>query len=105
MPNSARRNRLKRHACIRARERWGAALTLEDVGMLNVIIRMGLGRPIQKPGSYRQSKRKGRKLFVTTLDWVRLPVVFDDKYNCIVTVLPPDAREVIRALRVAPGQR
>jgi len=83
--------RMKRHAARRARERWGILLTPEDIGALNVIIRMGLGRPIQ-----RRSKRKGRKLFVTTLDWVRIPVVYSDEFNTIVTVLPPSAAEVLR---------
>lgn len=66
MPDAARRNRMKAHACRRARERWGARLTFEDIGALNAIIRMGLGRSIKaKP---RSKGRNGRKFFVTTLD-------------------------------------
>ncbi len=86
-----RRNGMKRHAIRRADERWGARLNLEDIGSLNVLIRMGLGRPIAS-----RSRRHGRKLWITTLDWVRLPVVYDDRVNTIVTVLPPHAKELQR---------
>jgi hypothetical protein len=64
---------------------------MADVNALNRVIRLGLGRAITK-----KPKRNGRKLFVTTLGWIRLPVVFNDALNCLVTVLPPDAKEVLR---------
>lgn len=93
MPNADRRVRIKRHAIRRARERWGVFLTVEDIGVLNAVIRQGLGRLIQ-----RRSSRGARKLFVTTLDWATIPVVYDDDIHCIVTVLPAYAKEVQRAL-------
>lgn len=93
MPTADRRVRIKRHAIRRARERWGAFLTVEDIGVLNAVIRSGLGRLIQ-----RRSSRCARKFFVTTLDWITIPVVYNDKANCIVTVLPASAKEVQRAL-------
>lgn len=93
MPNAERRVRIKCHAIRRARERWGAFLTVEDIGVLNAVIRSGLGRGIERRG-----RRHGRKFFVTTLDWITIPVVYDDKIHCIVTVLPSYAKEVQRAL-------
>ena len=87
------RLRMKRHSIRRAHERWGVFLTVEDIGALNVVIRSGLGRRIQ-----RRSSRQEQKFFVTTLDWITIPVVYSEKLNCIVTVLPVHAKEVQRAL-------
>lgn len=84
---------MKHHACKRARERWGINLTVEDIGALNAVIRMGLGRSMEK-----NSKKPGEKFFVTTLGWKRIPVVYDRRYNCIATVLDRRAPEVQRAI-------
>ncbi len=92
--NSDRRNRAKRHACRRARERWDAALDLEEIGALNVIIRSGLGRPLGK-----RNKRNGRSFWVTTLGMDRIPIVYSYEHNTIVTVLPKYADEVVRSLK------
>ena len=86
------RERLKRHAIQRARERYDVLLDREDISALGKIIRAGLGRSI---GS---GKRGAHKYFVTSLCGTTLPVLYLKKYNCIGTVLPWDAAEVTRAL-------
>lgn len=91
MPGRSIRLRRKRHAIARALQRWNVHLTIEDVGALNAVIRMGLGRPIER-------LKRSQKLFVTTLGGIQIPVVYCEKLNSIVTVLPPDAHEVRRAL-------
>lgn len=68
-------------------------LTLDDINGLNAVVRLGLGRPMK-----RNSKKPGEKYFVTTLCGTQIPVVYDHRYNTIVTVLAADAPEVRRAM-------
>jgi len=69
MANRRTRLRRKQHAIKRAQERWDVHLTIEDIGALNVVIRMGLGRQIEK-------RKRARTLFVTTLGGIQIPVIY-----------------------------
>lgn len=88
VPSRKRRERIRRHVCVRARERWDVLLTPEDVGGLNAVIRRGLGRLVCDWG-------RGQIYWVTTLCGRRLPVVWRGHYNCIVTVLPGAHRALV----------
>jgi hypothetical protein len=88
-----RRQRQKAHACKRAREWYDIRLTFEDIEGLNAVVRLGLGRSME-----RNSKKRGEKYFVTTLCGMQIPVVYDHQYGTIVTVLSPQAWEVRRAM-------
>lgn len=92
MSGKLTRDRLKRHAIQRARERYDVWLEMEDIGALNSIIRAGLGRPFGK------GKRGAEKFFVTSLCGATLPAVYLRHRNCIGTFLPWDSSEVTRAL-------
>lgn len=88
-----KRRGMKLHACQRARERYGANLTVEDIDMLNRVIKLGLARRIPDPGALRG----GLKFFVTTLDRQVIPVIFHNRMNCVATVIPPQSWAVRRA--------
>ncbi len=76
----------------RAKERWGVAIDVEEIGALNVVIRNGLGRPLKR----NRNKKNGRAFWVTTLGMERIPVIYDFSLNTIVTVLPADCPAVLR---------
>lgn len=91
MTGRVRRDRAKANACRRARENYDILLESVDIGALNNVIRLGLGRRIAGGAAHE------RIFIVTTLGWRRIPVIYDDRYNCISTVLPPTARDVLSA--------
>src|SRR5690242_4482776 len=91
--NSKKRMSVKRHAIRRARERYDVWLEIEDINAFNQIIRAGLGRTIED-----RSKRRGLKVFVTSLCGVEMAAVYDPKKTCVATFLPLHAAEVRRAL-------
>lgn len=92
MAKTNRKERRRIHVIKRARERYDLRLEHIDVITLGTMIRLGLGRPITN-----RVHRGCRKVFVSTVGGDELPVVYNNEMATIVTVLPPEAKEVVRA--------
>lgn len=83
---------IRAHACARAKERYGVSLDDAEMRLLGNKIMLGQCEEFEREG------RRTSKVFVRTDGGMALPVIYSHKRRCIVTVLPPDAEEVKRAL-------
>lgn len=83
------------HVIERAAERWGLVLTADDVRLLIQKIRSGECTEFEREG--RRKGRIVRKVFVVIAE-TEIPVVFHQGRGHILTILPPEAAEVGRAI-------
>lgn len=84
------------HVIARAGERYGLQITPDDVRLMIQRIKAGECYEFEREG--RRKGRIVRKVFVRIMDGIELPVVFHQGRGHILTVLPPEAAEVQRAI-------
>jgi hypothetical protein len=83
------------HAAKRAGERYGILLDEAEIRLLSNKIMLGDCEIFETEG--RRKSKQTLKVFVNTDGGVQIPVIYSPQRKSIITVLPPDAAEVVRA--------